>query len=1045
MEMKKIVVSYLSGNLRKGGAKMKMKKIVMICAVLVSFLGLVQGNARGAEPNLPDDFPEFIINQYGETAPGYLVGSVKSKNPNVGSYFMIMDNNAVPVFYNGGLGELVCNGLFTRKREIPGMRKKFTHHLYDEERNEVDVFQMGNGYLADDHDFQVLPNGHVLMFSYSSHTVDMSQMVEGGHPAANVTGAVIQELDVYKNVIFQWRSIDHIPVTDSYKNLTGARIGYIHVNSVELDETDGSLIISCRNTYDLIKISRATGEVIWRLSGRQNDFTFINENEDNAPLYIRGTHDARVHANGNITMFDNGAYEDDMVRTYSRAVEYDLDEVNMTATMVWEYRNDPDFLVLSGGDCIRLPNGNTTLNWGRAAKQGDAPLMTEADPNGNLVYEIWPAQNKVEGRFVRLVLPLEDQCTTVTQDDLRKGGEYVFNDTGVTLKVKSLEGEEDNEASVKRAPFAPLYPEFEGKAPRVLPVRVTISSSEIDSMNAEISFDAESFGFADRSGALGYAEPDKLTVYHRPVFGQGLFTPLPTKYKSKTKELRTTMTQLGEFIFCFADLEEVPYAPLLIEPQDKDTVNQELEVSFFWTPRGFGRNYHLQVAKDSEFTTLVVDEAGLMETRYTLETVEPDTTYYWRVNTTNYGGTGDWSTASFTTVPPMVKVTSPDGCEQWNRGLDFFIQWNDNIDEDVVIELYRGETLVEVIATTASTGVYEWEVSLGLEPGCDYSIKVTSSVNGALSDMSDTFSIDPPDTTPPVITCPNDIYVSGFCPIPASFIVTATDDSDPNVRITTDPPSGSLFPCGVTTVTATATDACCNFSTCSFDVIVSCFAINELKMDAAHLRCKGIALLEVTSDQGVFVYRPKPGKTKLKKETTVDDGVNGPEKIHTSGAKPLETGDVFGAYTVTNVVKIFDSRPRKKGDDLDVKGTFKPAIPIDLPTDEVIYVVDDGEGHWLEFTIPAGLFRVDGKPEDRKFKFKSPKGSYPEIDAKFDLAKCKFDLKVKRIYNLREITGRTLTVSLYVGANSAEETVQTRLKGRHLEHKKKPKLECCPE
>jgi hypothetical protein len=729
---------------------MNMKKTIMICVAIVTFLGLAHGNAHGADPNLPDDFPEFIINQYGETAPGYVVGSVKSKNPQVGSYFMILENSGNPVFYNGGLGELTCNGLFTRKRNIPGENKKVTHHLYDEDRNEVDVFQMGNGYLADPHDFQVLPNGHVLMFAYSSHTVDMSQIVEGGHPAARVTGAVIQELDVHKNVIFQWRSIDYIPVTDSYKGLTGARIGYIHVNAVELDETDGSLILSCRNTYDLIKISRVTGEVIWRLCGKQNDFTFINENEDNAPLYIRGTHDARVHANGNITMFDNGAYEDDLIRTYSRAVEYDLDEVNMTATMVWEYRNDPDFLALSGGDCIRLANGNTILNWGRAAKEGDAPLMTEAGPNGELVYEIWPAQKKVEGRFVRLVLPLEDQCTTVTRSELTGGGEYEFNDTGVTLKVNSLEGQANNEASVKRAPFSPLYPEFGGKAPRVLPVRVKVDQSGITSMTSGISFDAESFGFADRSGALGYADPYKLTINFRPVPGQGQFIPLPTSYNPVTKQLSTTMTEFGEFIFCFPDHAEVPYAPLLIEPEDQSTVNQELEVPFFWTPRGIGRTYHLQVSKDPKFKTLEVDESGLMETRYTLGTVEPGTTYYYRVSTTNYGGTSDWSTASFATVPPMIEVTVPNGGEHWQRGLDFFIQWDDNIDEDVVLELYKDDTFVKTIRTVSGPGVYEWEVDLDLDSGCGYSIKAKSSVDENLSDLSDDpFGIDASDTTPP--------------------------------------------------------------------------------------------------------------------------------------------------------------------------------------------------------------------------------------------------------------------------------------------------------
>ena len=148
-------------------------------------------------------------------------------------------------------------------------------------------------------------------------------------------------------------------------------------------------------------------------------------------------------------------------------------------------------------------------------------------------------------------------------------------------------------------------------------------------------------------------------------------------------------------------------------------------------------SYHLQVAKDAEFTALALDESGLTETQYTLDTVAPHTTHYWRVRTTNDGGTGDWSVRSFMAVAPMIQVTVPNGGEQWQCGLNYFIQWNDNLAEDVVIELYKGDSLLQTIDTVSGIGAYEWEVDLALETGDDYSVAVKSAVDDTIIDVSD--------------------------------------------------------------------------------------------------------------------------------------------------------------------------------------------------------------------------------------------------------------------------------------------------------------------
>ncbi len=201
--------------------------------------------------------------------------------------------------------------------------------------------------------------------------------------------------------------------------------------------------------------------------------------------------------------------------------------------------------------------------------------------------------------------------------------------------------------------------------------------------------------------------------------------------------------------------------------------------------------------------------------------------------------------------------------------------------------------------------------------------------------------------------------------------------------------------------------------------------------------------MEVISDQGMFLYEPEPGKDKLGANTTVDDGVNGPQKIHTSCSQPLEIGDVFGSYTVTDLVKIMDDVGSHNN--IKIKGTLIPAEPIDLDFDDVTYTIDDGVDNTFTLLIPAGSFEVKGKPEDEKYEFKSAKGSVPDIKAKFDLGKCKFELDVKKVSDTSEITVMSLTVGLLAGLNYDEEVVVVEEKHNHLEYKAEPKHECCPK
>ena len=78
------------------------------------------------------------------------------------------------------------------------------------------------------------------------------------------------------------------------------------------------------------------------------------------------------------------------------------------------------------------------------------------------------------------------------------------------------------------------------------------------------------------------------------------------------------------------------------------------------------------------------------------------------------------------------------------------------------------------------------------------------------------------DKTSPVLALPDDIVVEQASAdgAIATFTVTATDNLDPNPVATADPPSGSTFPLGATTVTCTATDDAGHEATGTFTVTV---------------------------------------------------------------------------------------------------------------------------------------------------------------------------------------------------------------------------------
>jgi hypothetical protein len=249
--------------------------------------------------------------------------------------------------------------------------------------------------------------------------MDLSEIAVGGYETATVIGLVIQELDVARDAVFTWKSWDHFLITDTYASLTSPGVDYVHANAIEEDD-DGNLLISSRHMSEITKIDRSNGDIIWRLGGKNNQFDFIDDLD--GPFSYQ--HDIRRQPNGNITLFDNHNLGPG---SFSRAVEYELDEVAITktATLVWQYRNTPDDFANAMGSVQRLPDGHTFIGWGAGI-----PNATEVLTDGTKLFEmrVDPAYRTYrQFRFEWSALPAAPPALVVITDTVTPTLHYSWN------------------------------------------------------------------------------------------------------------------------------------------------------------------------------------------------------------------------------------------------------------------------------------------------------------------------------------------------------------------------------------------------------------------------------------------------------------------------------------------------------------------------------------------------------------------------------------------------------------------------------------------
>src|SRR5262249_36090399 len=276
---------------------------------------------------LPSTVPEFVTTVTGEISPGYTMVSAigcSSLLPNAttATPAVIVDSQGRVVWYRE-VERLVSDwqkqpgGTYTAAVNVPDLFSLSLYPAeyqgYDNLGNLIRKWTITGGLLTDNHELRLLPNGEAVLMGFRQRLMDLTTM--GGRRDAQVVGNVLQRLMPSGAVVNRWDAFSTLSLgnVDPHVDLTAQYVDWTHANSIDIT-LDGNYLISLRHFSQIIKVNANTGEIIWKLGGRDSDFRFVNDPFNG----ISFQHGGRELPNGHILLFDNG---NGHVPPTSRAVE----------------------------------------------------------------------------------------------------------------------------------------------------------------------------------------------------------------------------------------------------------------------------------------------------------------------------------------------------------------------------------------------------------------------------------------------------------------------------------------------------------------------------------------------------------------------------------------------------------------------------------------------------------------------------------------------------------------------------------------------------
>jgi Arylsulfotransferase (ASST) len=350
---------------------------------------------------LPADFPPYAFERLGPGGPPYFTLQMDNR------YAVIVNDDGVPVWwyqahfdpYNV---DLQPDGTISFTPIDNISLQKGDYEVRTLSGRLLRIIKAEGAEPPDVHELQLLGSGNYLLGMQYPYIDDTSAF--GGSANSLVLGIQILELTPDGQIAYRWASGDHIAVSETPQRwwddplLDREPYDTSHWNSVELIGKDRTrMLLSFRHLDAVYMVNRKTGAIIWKLGGTPTPQSLdVIGDPHEGPTLFGGQHDARIHPNGTISIYDNrtGLGEP------PRVVRYRIDEDAGTATLVQQFADPEIPISFCCGSARRIPHGEWLVGWGGfgvvgAYDRSGAPIfrfnMTQTPVGQPFTYRAYPA------------------------------------------------------------------------------------------------------------------------------------------------------------------------------------------------------------------------------------------------------------------------------------------------------------------------------------------------------------------------------------------------------------------------------------------------------------------------------------------------------------------------------------------------------------------------------------------------------------------------------------------------------------------------------